>query len=56
MKYGNQRVEFKGDRVDKDVIADGKRFDELIFAFQRGEFTEQVLDECIKTLNIEACK
>ena len=56
MKDGNQRVEFRGDKVDSEVIADGKKYDALIIAFQHGDFPKNELFERIKKLNEEACK
>jgi hypothetical protein len=53
---GNQRVTFIGDRVEGDVIADGKKYDALIMAFQHGDFPKNELFERIKKLNEEACK
>ena len=55
MKYGNQRVQFNGAKVD-DVIADGKKYDELLLSFQHGDFPESELHNRIIKLNSEACK
>ncbi|TAH39881.1 MAG: hypothetical protein EYC69_12295 [Bacteroidetes bacterium] len=45
--YGHQRIEFDGDIVSKEVIADGKKFDDLMRSFELGEFPASELDERI---------
>jgi hypothetical protein len=55
-KYGHQRVEFNGEIVNGEVIADGKKFDELLLSYEHGDFTEEQLLERIKKLNRESCK
>lgn len=54
-KKGNQRVEFMGDKVS-NVIADGKKYDELMKAFQNGNMPKGELTERIAKLNKEGCK
>jgi hypothetical protein len=54
--YGNQRVKFTGNVVDSNVIADGKKYDELMLAFQHGEFTESELFKRINDMNEKLCK
>ena len=54
-KDGNQRVEFSGGKV-KNVIADGKKYDELIKAFQHGDIPKNEITERINKINLEACK
>ena len=56
MNYGHQRVEFEGDIVLKEVIADGKKFDELMLAYRRGEIPDSEIDEKIRRLNLDACQ
>ena len=56
MKDGNQRVGFTGGKVDSDVIADGKKYDELMSAFQQGNVLKEEIEARIKKLNKEACK
>ena len=56
MQYGHQRVEFKGEYVNAEVIADGKKYDELLISWQHGEFSESELNDRIKRLNKESCK
>ena len=55
-KYGNQRVQFSDEYVSTEVIADGKRYDELLRAWERDEFSEEELIMRIKKLNVEYCK
>lgn len=56
MNYGHQRVEFEGDIVLKEVIADGKKFDELMLAYRRGEIPDSEIDKKIRRLNLDACQ
>jgi hypothetical protein len=55
-KYGNQRVLFEGDKVSSEVIADGKKYDELIAALQKGEVNASELEARIEEINRNACK
>ena len=54
-QYGNQRVSFRGNKVD-GVIADGKKYDKLLISYNRGEFPKKELPERLKKLNDESCK
>ncbi len=51
----HQRVEFTGEKVTS-VIADGEKYDELMKAFQKGDFPKEELIARIDRLNKEACK
>ncbi|MEO8088036.1 MAG: hypothetical protein ABI763_14530 [Bacteroidota bacterium] len=55
-KDGNQRVQFTGDKVDGDVIADGKKYDELMLALRRRGASGAEIEEMGKKLNREECK
>ena len=55
-KAGNQRVGFTGDKVDSDVIADGKKYDELMASWRQGNIPKGELKARIEKLNKEACK
>jgi len=54
-KEGNQRVEFSGNSVT-NIIADGKKFDELIFALKQGKIPKGELEKRIEKINREGCK
>ncbi len=55
-KDGNQRVQFIGDKVDGDVIPDGKKYDELMLALRsRGASGAEIYEQG-KKLNRELCK
>src|ERR1043166_7765446 len=49
-KEGNQRVEFQDDKV-VEVIADGKKYDELLLAVHRGEVPSKELNARIQKIN-----
>ncbi len=55
-KDGNQRVQFKGDKVNADVIADGKKYDELMLTLRRRGATGREMTERGQKLNTEMCK
>jgi len=54
-KDRNQRVEFMGDKVS-NVIANGKKYDELMKAFHKGDIPKGELTERIEKLNSEECR
>jgi outer membrane protein assembly factor BamE (lipoprotein component of BamABCDE complex) len=55
-KEGNQRVEFLKDEKVTTVIADGKKYDELMIAFKNGEIPKEEISDRIEKLNKESCK
>jgi len=54
-KEGNQRVEFSGNSVT-NIIADGKKFDELMVALKQGKIPKGELEKRIEKINREGCK
>ena len=53
-KDENQRVEFSGGKVE-NIIADGKKYDELIKAFQHGDIPKDEIGERISRMTNDAC-
>ena len=56
MQEGNQRVQFTGNVVDSDVIADGKKFEELMILCQHEQCSDEEVIKMIKQLNDASCK
>lgn len=54
-KDGNQRIEFSVGKVD-NVIADGKKYDELMIAVRQKKIPREELTVRIEKLNREGCK
>lgn len=53
--YGNQKVTFIGDKVE-NVIADAKRYDEVMLQFQNRKIKKEELQLQIDKINLEGCK
>jgi hypothetical protein len=55
-KPGNQRVQFIGDKVDGEVIADGLKFEELMNQFKQKKITYADYQSRLIIINKENCK
>src|SRR5437763_1714491 len=53
-KPGNQRIQFVNGKVDQ-VIADGKKFDDLMVAIQNGSIPKSEMPDRLEKLNQEGC-